>query len=526
MPRQSRRTKNNNPSDKEDGGSFSKSDLKLAKTALVKAVVNDGNTSSSSSADYLAFLKLFGGAASNTNLPVMLSKPEGLNLRQQRQILLQTVASFDNSTHELFFGALQKLVESVIEQQLHVPDSAFASDNDDEDDDKYAEDDDLEIVPDAKSSKALSFLHYATLCVQSSFNNSKPKSPKNNSQDDDDDATNNTNPLYETAVALHNILDNLVSFCGPDAAPTISAIVSLCESWWLNDGPDKENLIVQALAIIVETAYETHKLKRLYGIRTALNVIDWDDDEARNFYVLLQQVATSPASLKTPEGKKFLLYLLAGMDNSTSIISKLHASIRPQIPQVPKTVLTIYGQIYYRAWKESSTTPETRTALEDEVLQDLMYAAIHVADRAMATRLLQVLDAFHKKNAATEDLLHRMYGPFLWRSLTSAANPQVRVQAAHVLAEVFPLAGGSASGRGGTAATAADKDTVLMAVKKSCAALKTLLQDPDPRVRVAGSEAVAKVLTTYWDVVPPAEIRGLLNRTFVFFVQAFHFLYS
>jgi hypothetical protein len=42
-----------------------------------------------------------------------------------------------------------------------------------------------------------------------------------------------------------------------------------------------------------------------------------------------------------------------------------------------------------------------------------------------------------------------------------------------------------------------------------------LLQDRDPRVRVAGSEAMAKILSTYWDVLPSTEIRVLLNREYL-----------
>ena len=52
------------------------------------------------------------------------------------------------------------------------------------------------------------------------------------------------------------------------------------------------------------------------------------------------------------------------------------------------------------------------------------------------------------------------------------------------------------------------------AVAKSTLALKSSLQDPDPRVRVAGSEATAKICAVYWDVLPANDIRMLLNRKF------------
>ena len=80
-----------------------------------------------------------------------------------------------------------------------------------------------------------------------------------------------------------------------------------------------------------------------------------------------------------------------------------------------------------------------------------------------------------------------MYGPILWRSLR-AANPRVRVNAAVVLSATFPLKSSSASPK-----------EMERAVQKGTSALEALLTDSDPRVRVAGSEATATVLATFWN---------------------------
>jgi condensin-2 complex subunit G2 len=58
----------------------------------------------------------------------------------------------------------------------------------------------------------------------------------------------------------------------------------------------------------------------------------------------------------------------------------------------------------------------------------------------------------------------------------------------------------------------ADGVNVDKAIQKAILALKHLLQDTDPRVRVAGSEATAAVLVTLWDALPPTDIRALLNH--------------
>jgi hypothetical protein len=54
------------------------------------------------------------------------------------------------------------------------------------------------------------------------------------------------------------------------------------------------------------------------------------------------------------------------------------------------------------------------------------------------------------------------------------------------------------------------------AIQKGISALEALLTDSDPHVRVAGSEATATVLGTYWAVLSSTDIRLLLNRKYNF----------
>ena len=314
--------------------------------------------------------------------------------------------------------------------------------------------------------------------------------------------------VLDTVQTLHDCLDQLEDAAwGPECVAAHAAVASLCETWWLRDGPARERVIVQALPPLVEAvlrgAAPRPALRRLHGLRAAFAVVDFDDAASDNFAALLLRLASSPHCLKVPEGQRLLGSLLAlatptapAASSSSSLRTQLHRSMRAQIPDnKASSILQALGEIYFCAWKEADA--DTRTAIEQEVLSDLVYAAIHAANGGLVENLLVVLEKFHdaKRNAAGQALLQRLYGPILWRSLSSA-HARVRAQAARVLQAVFPLS------------TTTEKNPVT----KGVAALKQLLQDRDARVRAAGSQAVAAILTTYWDVVPARDIRVLLNR--------------
>ncbi|GMI34189.1 hypothetical protein TeGR_g11025, partial [Tetraparma gracilis] len=144
---------------------------------------------------------------------------------------------------------------------------------------------------------------------------------------------------------------------------------------------------------------------------------------------------------------------------------------------------------------------ETRAVLESAVLAPLMHAAMHVASPAMSKNLRLLLAPFHeaKKDPSVDEMLYRLYSPILWRSL-NAANSNVRASASCILADTFPLHD--------PAASAEDKVKVI---KKGVEALNALMLDTDPKVRVAGGDAVARVLQCLWDTLAIKDVRALLN---------------
>lgn len=474
---------------KENGviKTFTKEDAELARAALLNAVKDNKDTTRSTR----PFLNLFGAAGSNSNASITLLKP-GLSMREQRRMLLRALQQ-DSTKKEVartYFASLQNLVRHVVERQEFIPESAFANDDEEE------QDDDQKVTPDARSTEGLQFLYYATLCVKSYFTGLVEQGKQGLVIAE----------VHEIAVALHDTLDQLETSWGPDAANAHQAIVALCETWWLHNGVNREDLIGQALPAIVGAAMHCNKsdIKRLYSIRSALQVIDFEDADSEAFLSLLMHVASSPACLKTAEGKRFLAHLFSL--GSSTMRRKLHYSIRAQIPDNKESILQDYSEVYFTAWKDAP--PDERQALETDVLQDLMYAVLHAANPSLVQSLLIVLSKFHdnKQSADVEALMYRMYGPVIWRAMT-AANARVRINAVSVFAQVFPLQ--QAASTTTTKTTANNNNT---AVHKGCTALKQLLQDPDPRVRVAASAAVAQILSVFWDVIPSNEIRSLLNR--------------
>jgi condensin-2 complex subunit G2 len=453
----------------------SQKDAELARTALFAAVEDCDNDDDDG--DDLHSPRPFLRLIRSTKLI-----KSDLSSREQKQLLMDTIQGMSKTHARRFFAALLQVVDNVLNSQAFIPESAYKEDDDEEG----------EVTPDRRSSQNLEFLHYAAQCAAAYLDGQIA------SQETTGAVLSVIGELFDVAQRLHDITFTLNS-CGPDAIEPQSTIIRLCETWWLANVSNKEQLVVQVLPLIVVGAVDDSAIanvKRLYQMRHALEMIDFGDPTSDSLRELLHQVAKSPMCLKQPEGRKFLSYLFQIDD---ILMTETHKAIRIQIPEAKKSIQDAYAEIYFRAWKQAPTD-ESRERIESEILKDVMYAAIHVEDSNMAKTLLVVLNEFHKnqKNPNVEGLLNRLYAPILWRSL-SATNALVRVHATQVLAEVFPL-------------DDASHTQTKQAIKRGCTALQDLLQDGDDRVRLAASQAMAKILQTFWNVIDPADLRALLNR--------------
>jgi len=492
---------------------YGKDDLELARSALFEAVEEEGSNNRTDRHDDdgddvdgslhspSPFLRLF--VSSNTSRSI---KPS-LTMREQKLLLWSAIEGFGKPQARRFFSSLSAVVNAVVADEAYVPASMYRQDGEEEEDDAALDEDD--IVPDAASSENLQFLHYAALAVRAYVDGQieSAKEKKTSSR------PHIVEEAFDVASALHGVLFSLNS-CGPDGAEPQQTIVTLCERFWLSGCDNRERLIPQVLPLITYAAMEAQpheagtsgagSMKRLFQMRKAFDQIDFDDASSDSLKKMLLRLVSSPVCLKQNEGKRFLAYLL---QVDVTLACGLHQAIRAQIPMAKKPMLEAYGEIYFRAWKEAaSERPDMRHTIETDVLSDLMFAAIHCSKPATVKSVMAVLEPFHiaKKSNEVAGLLCRSYGPILWRSL-SAATPHVRVNAAQVLAQVFPLQDPSLA-----------TTTTEQAVTKACTALNNLLLDRNPSVRVAGSEALCEILGTFWDVLPAHEIRTLLNRKFFY----------
>ena len=86
----------------------------------------------------------------------------------------------------------------------------------------------------------------------------------------------------------------------------------------------------------------------------------------------------------------------------------------------------------------SANTNVIRTAIEN-VLQDLMFASMHVTSPHTATSLEMMLAPLQsqKKRQCGDQVLFTMYNPILWRAL-SVTNPLVEFTQAQFLPKHFP----------------------------------------------------------------------------------------
>ena len=338
------------------------------------------------------------------------------------------------------------------------------------------------------------------------------------------------NEAYEAAGTLHDLLFPLQGLLLSTRSSRFassrsqSSIFTMCETWWHGSFVHRERMVTQLVPLLLIRCLSDDAKRddviRLCSVRRAIDLLDFDDASIASLKRHLLRTVGSPLFLKYKEGRQFIMHLF---QVDASFVCDVHGAVKVQIPGSSKKALEKYAEIYYYAWKESTEmttkswyeyndddddeTCERRrmskiqSSIEKNALQGLMYLAMHAASPSTSRSGRIVLDKFflNKKSPDVESMLHRTYGPLLWRGITSASSI-VRVRSASVLADTFPLRDPNAEN--GTKAV----------VKSSVCALVGLMEDLVPSVRVAGSVATARVLSHFWAMIPIEDIRMLLNQ--------------
>lgn len=195
------------------------------------------------------------------------------------------------------------------------------------------------------------------------------------------------------------------------------------------------------------------------------------------------------------------------------MIQSVSQIIRSQLTICVDVVSVAYGQILYRAWKESVATVTNEenqcnpidntgsTLLLEDSIQTLLKECIHASEIKYFKGLRTMLKSFHdiKRSDELNGMLLRVYDPILWRALR-CANAHVRSQASIVFLDVFPLQ--HADGR------AEEDDKIL---QKQFDLLSTLLKDNDHKVRANAVLGVCDILKQYWEVLPVNTTHNILK---------------
>ncbi|GIL77812.1 hypothetical protein Vretifemale_7305 [Volvox reticuliferus] len=306
-------------------------------------------------------------------------------------------------------------------------------------------------------------------------------------------------PLLNAAVMLHDGI--LISKLDPDPklyklqVEMQDAVMRLCCAWWERQLPGNDFLVARTIPYVLLRTMQgvedtrTSMVHLCYVIRDSLELLDFEDETIGDTKRMLLFAAMHPAFLRESEGRRFIAGLFKLEPQMTR---ELCAIVRNQIPSGQRFALEAYGEILFRAWRD--TVGPCAAEIESE-LQALMQAAILASTPALATALRVVLDGLHNQRDLEKRVcpaLVRLYDPILPRAF-GAANAEVRRNAVSLLAAAFPIIDPEAP--------VAENNTRLT---QQLGFLLESLVDPCAAVREAGVEGCCRCLRYFWEIIPAA----------------------
>ncbi|KAM0032324.1 putative armadillo-like helical, condensin-2 complex subunit G2 [Helianthus debilis subsp. tardiflorus] len=300
--------------------------------------------------------------------------------------------------------------------------------------------------------------------------------------------------LLPAAQELH---DNLVVF--ELESNLLSDIACLCEEWWKREFVGRDGLISQSIPFLLSKALTLKKkvdVHRVYGLREAFGLFDFEDESIEDLKLLLIRCLISPLFLKMDEGRRFLAFLF-GL--SRQLVKESLAMVRSQIPFGRKSMLEAYADIVFRAWKV--VEGESRDEIV-EFLQQLVDGSIHASSGLFAASIRRILGGFvsQRTTDGVEKLIFNLAEPVIFRSL-QVANSDVRQNALHLLIDVFPLEDPDA--------TREAKDTLL---HRQFFLIEKLLMDDCPDIRAVAVEGSCRILHMFWEIIPSSTITKFITK--------------
>ncbi|OEL23258.1 Condensin-2 complex subunit G2 [Dichanthelium oligosanthes] len=289
------------------------------------------------------------------------------------------------------------------------------------------------------------------------------------------------------------------------ADPPLAGLAAACfELAWRADAPGREALVAQTLPYLVALALTSGSsarpvLRRLFALRDALALLDYDDDQSiYDFKMLLLRCFVSPLFLKAEEGRKFLALVLGV---SEGIAREGLELIRAQvgITGAKRAAVVAYGEVVFRAWKDGGWV---RAEVGEAFLQGMVEGAVHAGSKEVAKAARKILWVFveHRAVAGVEKLVFRLAEPVLFRSL-QVANSNVRHNALHLLLDLFPLEDPDVT-----------KDVNDPLIEKQFFLIDKLLMDDCSEIRTVAVEGICRILNQYWEIVPAPTISKFLSK--------------
>ncbi|KAG3118690.1 hypothetical protein PI124_g2793 [Phytophthora idaei] len=316
--------------------------------------------------------------------------------------------------------------------------------------------------------------------------------------------------LFAVAQELH---DQLLRLKGDvdQVQATQEAISLLCEACWKHNFCGRaHSLVTQLLPYLIVRSYESpptgsfnskkHPIRRLFAIKDALPLLDFDDDSSDLLRDILLRCYIQPTFFRSPDAVPFLSFLFT---LHVPFVEDINETIRNQIPNQRNSILVKYGSIYFKAWVGSKGT--FREKIEEECIQRYLRDAVHAGSTSLFNAVRSVLQIFfeNKRHPGVDEMLYRICSPILWRGV-KAPNDSVRRQATILLFDNFPLRD-----------PAFNNEMMDLTLQKQFDTFEELLSDSHPALRVAAIEGVSKVLSVYWELLPAETIRCFISKLVV-----------
>ncbi|KAF4140976.1 Condensin II non structural maintenance of chromosomes subunit [Phytophthora infestans] len=313
--------------------------------------------------------------------------------------------------------------------------------------------------------------------------------------------------LFAVCQELH---DQLLRLKGDtdQVLATQEAISQLCEACWKHNFCGRaHSLVTQLLPYLIVRSYESpptgsfnskkHPIRRLFAIKDALPLLDFDDDSSGLLRDILLRCFIQPTFFRSPDAVPFLSFLFT---LHVPFVEDINETIRNQIPNQRNSILVKYGNIYFKAWVGSKGA--FREKIEEECIQRYVRDAVHAGSTSLFNAVRSVLQIFfeNKRHPGVDEMLYRICSPILWRGV-KAPNDSVRRQSTILLFDNFPLRD-----------PAFNNEMMDVTLQKQFDTFEELLSDSHPALRVAAIEGVSKVLSVYWELLPAETIRCFISK--------------